>query len=107
MLGSGCIVLACLSQIPSAMAYGIDISPEALEIAKQNAIDLGFDSRVSFSLGSFTELEKCFDSPSKSQDFINSQYQVSFGIIVCNPPYIASKEKNKILNQDVIQNEPE
>lgn len=75
--GSGCILLSLLAERPQCSGVGVDISPKALEIAKQNAENLQLSSRVTFINKSWTE-----------PNFIDGQ----FDIIVSNPPYIPTEE---------------
>ena len=71
--GSGCLLLALLSERPRAQGLGVDSSPAALAVAARNARSLGFADRASFVPGDWTNgLTGAFD------------------IIVSNPPYIPS-----------------
>lgn len=73
--GSGAILLAILAARPLARGVGVDVSPEALAIARANADLLGLSDRAEFRHGSWGEgLEGAFDA------------------IVSNPPYIRSHE---------------
>lgn len=69
--GSGCLLLTLLAEIPGATGAGIDISPDALEIARANANVLGLDDRAAF------ELREARDA-----------HLAAFDIVVSNPPYI-------------------
>ena len=71
--GSGCLLLALLSELPQATGVGIDLSLDALGVAAANAKKLGFGDRVHFHQHSF------FDDLSNFG---------SFDIILSNPPYI-------------------
>ena len=71
--GSGCLALACLDQHKTVQFTAIDISPEALEVARGNAEKLNLDRRVDFRLGDL--LEPVADEP-------------PFDLILSNPPYI-------------------
>ena len=71
--GTGAILLALLSEFPNARGTAVDISPQALEIAKENGRNLGLASRADFLLGSWLET-----------------LSGSFDLIVSNPPYIES-----------------
>jgi len=51
-VGSGAILLSLLSELPHARGIGVDISPQAIEIAKENAAHLGLASRADFLLNS-------------------------------------------------------
>ena len=49
--GSGCLALACLDQHKTVRFVAIDLSPEALEVARGNAEKLNLDARVDFRPG--------------------------------------------------------
>ena len=71
--GSGCLALACLDQHKTVRFTAIDISPDALELARGNAEKLNLDKRVDFRLGDL--LGPVADEP-------------PFDLILSNPPYI-------------------
>ena len=74
--GSGAIAIGLADVFPHAIIHAVDRSPEALNIAQENAQRLGFASRINFYQGSwFTPLQKL-----KGQ----------LTGIVSNPPYIPS-----------------
>ena len=73
--GSGAIALALASERPAARIMGIDTSSPALEVAIQNARDLGL-SHIEWRLGSW------FDAVPDER----------FDLIVANPPYIAATD---------------
>ena len=80
-------MLALLSEYRAAQGLGIDISDKALAVAEENAVALGLSSRAVFQAGNWCEgLEPGWD------------------IIISNPPYIGSDEKNalapEVLNYD-------
>lgn len=69
--GSGCLLLALLSELPAATGLGIDASPGALAVAEANARECGLAARARFALGDWGRgLTGCHDA------------------IVANPPYI-------------------
>jgi release factor glutamine methyltransferase len=71
-VGSGCLLLALLSELPRATGLGIDNSCAALAIARRNAERLGLAARTDFRHGIWGEgLAGPFD------------------VIVSNPPYVA------------------
>ena len=71
--GSGCIALALASEFPEADYLGIDISAEAIALARENAARCGLADRVKFALADGLD---DFDEPS------------SLDVLVSNPPYI-------------------
>src|ERR1019366_4814253 len=46
--GSGCVALALAHELPNAEVYAVDLSSEALEIARANAARLQLDNRMPF-----------------------------------------------------------
>lgn len=73
-VGSGAILLALLAERPSAEGVGIDISGEALEVARDNAAALGLGDRVTLM----------------RSDWTVGLGDDAFDLVVSNPPYIAS-----------------
>jgi len=73
--GSGCLLLALLENFETANGIGIDISEDAIVIAKRNADRLGLRNRAGFDCRSWEE-------PIGDQ----------FDLIVSNPPYIPTHD---------------
>jgi release factor glutamine methyltransferase len=88
--GSGCIAIALKNQIKNAEVFGTDISENALEIARQNALknNLGVD---------FFQVDIL-----KWEQFKWNK----FDVIVSNPPYIRESEKLQ-MHSNVLNFEPE
>ena len=62
--GSGAIIVSLLDYLPAAVGVGVDISNEALAVAKENASAIGVEKRVAFrqsDLFSNVPVEKKFD----------------------------------------------
>jgi release factor glutamine methyltransferase len=74
--GSGCLVLSLLHELPNATAVGVDISSAALDVARENAINLDLDTRVQFLQSNW------FNNLAKLDD------QHKFDLLISNPPYI-------------------
>jgi release factor glutamine methyltransferase len=73
--GSGAIALAIASERPTCTITGVDVSPQALEVAMQNSRDLGL-AHIDWRAGSW------FDPVPGER----------FDVIVANPPYIAGAD---------------
>jgi len=75
--GSGCLLLACLSELPDATGLGLDISSAAVDIAAQNATHLALAERADFATASFADDLDAYGM---------------FDLVICNPPYIPAGE---------------
>ncbi len=87
--GSGCIAIALKKLLKDAEISAIDISKEALAIARENAIKL--KTKVKFYAIDILE----------TQDLTLGH----FDVIVSNPPYVTESEKKR-MHANVIQHEP-
>jgi release factor glutamine methyltransferase len=73
--GTGCLLLALLSELPTAVGIGVDVAVGAVMTARENAAVLGLADRARFFVGDWSSaLSGCFT------------------VIVANPPYIAGLE---------------
>ena len=86
--GTGCLLLALLSEFPSAFGIGLDRGPAAAALAKANAAHLGMASRAAFLAGDWA-------APLAGR----------FDLIVSNPPYIPSADI-PLLMPEVAGHEP-
>ena len=75
-VGSGAILLSLLKLLPESRGLAVDISPEALAVAKENAALLGVGDRTWF-----LQSDVWSRVPAKAQ----------FDIVVSNPPYIPAQ----------------
>ncbi|HEY2119784.1 MAG TPA: peptide chain release factor N(5)-glutamine methyltransferase [Candidatus Acidoferrum sp.] len=78
--GSGCIAIALAKELPEAEVHATDISPNALEIAKRNAIRHGFADRIHFA----------------ESNLLQSLSPLKFDLIVSNPPYIGINDADSL-----------
>lgn len=87
--GSGCIAIALKKAFPAADVTAVDVSPEALEIARQNAKNNGVEVR-------FME-----------RDVLNGVDGLSgsYGLIVSNPPYVRDSERAQ-MQRNVLDYDP-
>ena len=71
--GSGCLLLALLSELPAASGIGVDCAAGAIATAQRNAERLGLLGRTGFRVGDW-----------------GAGMVERFDIVVANPPYIAA-----------------
>lgn len=98
--GSGCIAIALKKRHPEWDVTGIDISPEAIEVAKENA--LRNNAEVNFRVADIFSDEFGVIEPFSDGE-IEEIFQ--YDIVVSNPPYICEKEK-KDMRPNVLNHEP-
>jgi release factor glutamine methyltransferase len=91
--GSGCIALALASELPHATIDAVDISEEALDVARRNATRLRLDARVRFRAGDWLE------------PFLREDGKASFHFVVSNPPYVGRAELDGV-QREVREFEP-
>ncbi len=82
--GSGVIALSLAKEFPTAEVYAVDISEDALALARENAARLGLSARVRFQ---------------KSDLFENLPER--FDVIVANLPYISMQDRH-LLSREVL-----
>jgi release factor glutamine methyltransferase len=70
-VGSGAIALALTDELPDAIVVGVDISAEALSLARENAERLGLDIEL------------------REQDGVEAAAE-GWDLVVANPPYVDS-----------------
>ena len=85
--GSGCIAISLAKNFPKAKITALDISKDALEVAKENAelnnVDIDF----------------------VDTDIFKYKSQKKYDVIVSNPPYITESEKH-LMKKNVLNFEP-
>jgi ribosomal protein L3 glutamine methyltransferase len=78
--GSGCLAVIAADTFPNAKVDAVDISEEALRVARRNVDDYHFEDRITLIRSDlFAEL------PSKRYD-----------LIICNPPYVTDAAMAKL-----------
>jgi len=95
--GAGCIAIALAAKCPNAKIIALDVSAEALVLAKENAVANKLAERIEFlegeglaALSGATERGR----PARELDNTNTRASRprSFDLIISNPPYIPSAE---------------
>jgi release factor glutamine methyltransferase len=109
--GSGCVALALAHELKDADVYAIDLSTEALEIARVNAARLQIDQRVRFQQSDVLK-PVLNENPAviPTEDFSPSggtcvSAFCDFDFVVSNPPYVAFSEADKV-QKSVFEFEP-
>ena len=77
--GSGCILLSILKENRMINGLGIDLSKEAISIAKQNSKKLNLETQSNFLISNWM-----------------SSVNYKYDLVVSNPPYIASEDIKKL-----------
>jgi release factor glutamine methyltransferase len=72
-VGTGCVLLALLTELSAATGIGVDICAGAARTARANAAALGLAARADFIVGDWL-----------------AALDARFSVIVANPPYIAT-----------------
>lgn len=87
--GSGCIAISLAQKLTKAKVTAMDISAEALKVARENATFM--DAEVEFVNQDILEL---------------SEFKTSFDVVVSNPPYVRELEK-QAMSANVLDYEPD
>ncbi len=86
--GTGCLLLAALTEFPQAFGVGVDLAPAAAALAARNAGALGLAGRAAFFVGDWA-----------------AALTGTFDLILSNPPYIPAGEVQALM-PEVAQFEP-
>ena len=89
--GSGCIAITLLHRLPHARGMAIDVSPEAIEVARGNASRHSVSERLEFLVSD------CFAGLNRKNSL--------FDLVVSNPPYVSVRELEN-LQREVRDYEP-
>jgi release factor glutamine methyltransferase len=77
--GSGVIALSLAAQFPEAEVHAVDVSDDALALARENAVRLGLGERVRFAKG----------------NLLNA-IESNFDLIVANLPYVSTQDRQSL-----------
>jgi ribosomal protein L3 glutamine methyltransferase len=87
--GSGCLAILTALAFPNAEVDAVDISPDALEVARRNVDDYGLQDRLSLH----------------RSNLFDTLPAAAYNVIVCNPPYVNSQSMDEL--PDEYRHEPE
>ena len=90
--GTGALAIALATELPNATVVAIDVSPEALELARENVLAHGLGDRVHLVHGDL--LDRLVRKGSRAD------------VIVSNPPYVGESER-ALMDPGVAAHEPE
>jgi release factor glutamine methyltransferase len=79
-VGAGPIILSIAKEIPNALAYGCDLSPDALQLTRENA------ARNGLTVGNLFQGDLFSGVPS----------ELRFDCIISNPPYVGERERGSL-----------
>ena len=80
--GSGVIALSLAAKFPDSKVYAVDVSDDALLLAKENAARLGLVERVQFQKGDLLE-----------------NFSERFDLIVANLPYVSMQDRHLVARE--------
>ena len=89
--GSGCILISLLLERQDAHGVGVDVSPEALEVAKENASLLNVENRADFVESDLFSAPYFCEKGGKEGG--------KYDILISNPPYIATEEIETLMEE--------
>ncbi|QDO95610.1 peptide chain release factor N(5)-glutamine methyltransferase [Formosa sediminum] len=91
--GSGCIAISLAKRFEHAEVFAVDVSEDALEVAKQNAVLNKV--KVNFVYADILTVDT----------YENANFKLPFDVIVSNPPYVRELEKLQ-MKSNVLKHEP-
>lgn len=86
--GTGCLLLAALTEFPTAFGIGVDRIPAAARLAADNATALGLARRAAFLAGNWAQA-----------------LAARFDLVLCNPPYVPTCALQALM-PEVAEHEP-
>ena len=94
--GTGCIAIALAAKCPNAQITALDVSAEALALAKENAAKNSVSDRIEFyhgdGFGALPVVAKASCLCDSKMEHTGGTPVPLFDLIISNPPYIASAE---------------
>lgn len=78
--GSGCLAVMAADAFPDAKVDAVDISPDALQVARRNVDQYHFGDRITLI----------------QSDLFDALHAKRYDIILCNPPYVTEEAMAKL-----------
>ncbi len=88
--GSGCIAVSVAHELPQSVVYATDLSRDALELAKSNALLHNVQNRIEFVEGQSGEW---------AQPLAREGFARQFDCVLTNPPYISKRDIEELPTQ--------
>ncbi len=95
--GSGAIAIALMKHLPAARCVATDISADALDVARENAVRHNVADRIDFLQGNLL---------GALNSFAPAAADASLDYLVSNPPYIPDDEWPGQVDRNVLDHEP-
>ena len=86
--GSGCLAVMAADAFPNAQVDAVDVSPEALNVARRNVEEYHFEDRITLV----------------QSDLFTALKSKRYDVILCNPPYVTDESMAKLPGE--YQHEP-
>lgn len=86
--GSGCLAILTALAFPNAAVDAVDVSTDALEVARRNVDEYGLQDRLALH----------------HSNLFDALPAAAYDVIVCNPPYVNSQSMNEL--PDEYRHEP-
>lgn len=94
--GSGCIALSLAMSFPASQVVGVDVSEDALEVARMNGTLLGATNCAFISLDVLQAMQ---------EDFLFGASVPCYSLLTANPPYVCDSEATE-MHAVVVEHEP-
>jgi release factor glutamine methyltransferase len=105
--GSGCVAITLARERPTCQVFAVDLSPDALTVARENAVRLGAVQRVAWLEGDLFEALDALEDGARGRDGARGgdgatgedkalgkspRFARRLDLITANPPYIPREE---------------
>jgi release factor glutamine methyltransferase len=92
-LGSGCIAISLLCEIPTLTMDAVEISEKATQMARKNAEKHGVSDRLNISKADFLSPQ---NTEYGRRNTVDGRRSTQYDFIVSNPPYVSFEEMQRL-----------